>query len=58
MSKSKMLSFRLDSALLRKIDLLRISWQKTRGDIIREALQMYFQVHSPVFIEDDFSHNP
>jgi metal-responsive CopG/Arc/MetJ family transcriptional regulator len=57
MSKSKMLSFRLDSALLRKIDLLRISRHKTRGEIIREALQMYFRVHNPVVIKDNFSNN-
>jgi predicted transcriptional regulator len=47
MSKSKMLSFRLDSALLRKIDLLQISRHKTRGQIIREAVQLYFSVHHP-----------
>jgi predicted transcriptional regulator len=43
-----MLSFRLDSALLRKIDLLRISRHKTRGQIIREAVQLYFSVHLPL----------
>jgi hypothetical protein len=48
----------LDSVLLRNIDLLRISWHKMYGDIIREALQMYFLVHHPVSIEDVFSHNP
>ena len=52
-----MLSFRLDSALLRKIDLLRISRHKTRGQIIREALQMYFRVHNPVVMKDNFSNN-
>ena len=48
MSKSKMLSFRLDSALLRKIDLLRLSRHKTRGEIIREALELYFRAYNPV----------
>ncbi|CAB5021356.1 MAG: ribbon-helix-helix protein, CopG family [Actinobacteria bacterium] len=47
MSKSKMLSFRLDSALLRKVDMLRASRHRTRGEIIREALELYFRVHHP-----------
>jgi hypothetical protein len=48
MGKTKMLSFRLDSALLRKIDLLQISRHKTRGEIIREAVELYFSVHNPL----------
>jgi hypothetical protein len=51
-------AFMLDLVLLRNIDLLRISWRKMHGNIIREALQMYFRVHHPVSIEDVFSHNP
>ena len=47
MNKSKMLSFRLDESLLRKVDQLRLSRHRTRGEIIREALQMYFRVHNP-----------
>jgi metal-responsive CopG/Arc/MetJ family transcriptional regulator len=47
MSKSKMLSFRLDTSLLRKVDLLRISRHRTRGEIIREALELYFRAYNP-----------
>jgi predicted transcriptional regulator len=48
MNKTKMLSFRLDAALLRKVEILRISRHRTRGEIIREALEMYFRVYNPV----------
>jgi predicted transcriptional regulator len=48
MSKSKMLSFRLDAALLRKVDMLRLSRHRTRGQIIREALELYFRAYNPV----------
>lgn len=48
MSKSKMLSFRLDATLLRKVDMLRLSRHKTRGEIIREALELYFRAHNPI----------
>jgi predicted transcriptional regulator len=48
MNKSRMLSFRLDAALLRKVDLLRIARHRTRGEIIREALELYFRAHSPI----------
>ena len=50
MNKSKMLSFRLDESLLRKVDKLRLSRHRTRGEIIREALQMYFRVHNPEIV--------
>ena len=42
-----MLSFRLDAALLRKVDMLRISRHRTRGEIIREALELYFRAYNP-----------
>ena len=48
MTKSKMLSFRLDSVLLRKVDMLRVSKHRTRGEIIREALELYFRAHNPI----------
>jgi predicted transcriptional regulator len=48
MSKTKMLSFRLDAALLRKLDMLRISRHRSRGEIIREALELYFRAHNPI----------
>jgi metal-responsive CopG/Arc/MetJ family transcriptional regulator len=47
MCKSKMLSFRLDASLLRKVDTLRISRHRTRGEIIREALELYFRAYNP-----------
>ncbi len=55
MSKSKMLSFRLDSALLRKVDLLRISRHRTRGEIIREALELYFRAYNPILVASPMS---
>ena len=48
MNKSELLSFRLDAALLRKVDLLRISRHRTRGEIIRDALELYFRAHNPL----------
>jgi metal-responsive CopG/Arc/MetJ family transcriptional regulator len=50
MSKSRMLSFRLDVTLLRKVDLLRISRHRSRGEIIREALELYFKAYNPTTI--------
>jgi len=43
-----MLSFRLDAMLLRKVDILRVSRHRTRGEIIREALELYFRAYNPV----------
>ncbi len=51
MNKVQMLSFRLDAALLHKVDILRISRHRTRGEIIREALEMYFRAHNPLIRE-------
>ncbi len=48
MSKSEMLSFRLDVVLLRKVDMLRLTKHKNRGEIIREALELYFRAHNPI----------
>ena len=50
-NKSQMLSFRLDAVLLRKVNMLTVSRHKTRGEIIREALEMYFRVHNPLKME-------
>ena len=47
MNKSKMLSFRLDAALLRKVDMLRTSRHRSRGQIIREAVELYFRAYNP-----------
>ena len=43
-----MLSFRLDPALLRKVDMERISWHHTRRKIIREALELCCRACNPV----------
>ena len=43
-----MLSFRLDAMLLRKVNMLRISRHRSRGEIIREALELYFRAYNPV----------
>ena len=48
MNKSKMLSFRLEETLLRKVDQLRLSRHRTRGQIMREALELYFRAHNPI----------
>jgi len=56
LSKSKMLSFRLDTMLLRKVDMLRLSRHRTRGEIIREALELYFRAYNPV--SGQTIHNP
>jgi hypothetical protein len=42
-----MLSFRLDSQLLHKVDLLRHIRHRSRGEIIRDALELYFRVYIP-----------
>jgi len=53
-----MLSFRLDTSLLRKVDMLRISRHRTRGEIIREALELYFRAHNPMSVQTiDFPFN-
>ena len=51
LNKTKMLSFRLDTALLRKVDMLRLSRHRTRGQIIREALELYFRAHNPILVD-------
>jgi hypothetical protein len=56
MSKSKMLSFRLDAALLRKVEMLRLARHRTSGEIIREALELYFRAYNPM--SGQAIHNP
>ncbi len=51
-----MLSFRLDTMLLRKVDMLRLARHRTRGQIIREALELYFRAYNPV--SGQTIHNP
>ena len=47
MSKNRMVSFRLDTAALRKVDILRISRHRSRGQILREAIDLYFRAYNP-----------
>lgn len=51
MNKTHMVSFRLDGTTWRKLNLLRLSRHRSRGQILREALDLYFQVHVPVVKE-------
>ncbi len=57
MSKTKMMSFRLDATLLRKVDLLRVSRHRSRGQIIREALEIYFRAYNPILREPEQRQN-
>ena len=43
-----MLSFRLDAVLLRKVDMMRVSRHRSRGEIIRDALELYFRAYNPI----------
>jgi len=48
MNKTHMVSFRLDGTTWWKLNLLRLSRHRSRGQILREALDVYFQVYMPV----------
>ena len=45
MKKTHMVSFRLDAATFRKINLLRIARHRSRGQILREAIDLYFRAN-------------
>jgi Ribbon-helix-helix protein, copG family len=47
MNKTHMVSFRLDASTFRKINLLRIARHRSRGQILREAIDLYFRAHVP-----------
>ena len=47
MNKTHMMSFRLDTTTFRKINLLRLARHRSRGQILREAIDMYFRAHIP-----------
>jgi hypothetical protein len=59
MNKNQMVSFRLDAASLKKLNILRLSRHRSRGQILREAIDLYFRAYNPVLKEApaDFS-NP
>lgn len=48
MEKYPRLSFRLSHGLLTKINYLSLSRHRTRGQIIREAIELYFRAYNPV----------
>jgi predicted transcriptional regulator len=48
MDKYPRLTFRLNQALLTKVNHLSLSRHRTRGAIIREALEMYYRVYNPI----------
>jgi predicted transcriptional regulator len=48
MDKYPRLTFRLNHPLLKKVNQLSLSRHRTRGQIIREALEMYYRVHNPL----------
>jgi hypothetical protein len=50
MDKYPRLTFRLNQRLLTKINYLSVSRHRTRGQVIREAVEMYYRVYNPVVI--------
>jgi predicted transcriptional regulator len=48
MDKYPRLTFRLNHHLLTKVNQLSLSRHRTRGQIIREALEMYYRVYNPI----------
>ena len=57
MNKNQMVSFRLDMASLKKLNILRLCRHRSRGQILREAIDLYFRAYNPVLppaqIEDN-----
>lgn len=52
MNKKNMISFRTDDTSLRKLNILRMSRHRSRGQILREAIDMYFRVYQPLVDEN------
>ena len=59
MNKTQMVSFRLDTASLKKLNLLRLYRHRSRGQILREAIDLYFRAYNPVLKEapSDFNNS-
>jgi metal-responsive CopG/Arc/MetJ family transcriptional regulator len=55
MDKYPRLTFRLNQALLTKVNNLSLSRHRTRGAIIREALEMYYRVYNPIKSNESIS---
>jgi hypothetical protein len=47
MNKYPRLTFRLNQQLLTKINQLTLSRHRTRGQIVREAVEMYYRAYNP-----------
>lgn len=56
MNKKNMISFRTDDTSLRKLNILCLSRHRSRGQILREAVDMYFRVHQP-FVDENMRDN-
>ena len=52
MDKYPRFTFRLNRHLLTKVNHLSLSRHLTRGQIIREALDMYYRVYNPITRDD------
>lgn len=50
MDRYPRMTFRLNPCLLTKINYLSISRHRTRGQVIREAVEMYYRVYNPVVL--------
>ena len=50
MDRYPRLTFRLNQRLLTKINYLSISRHRTRGQVIREAVEMYYRFYNPVVL--------
>ena len=48
MNKNQMVSFRLDTASLKKLNILRLCRHRSRGQILREAIDLYFRAYNPI----------
>ena len=55
MDKYPRLTFRLNQHLLIKVNRLSLSRHRSRGQIIREALEMYYHVYNPITRSDSVS---
>ena len=53
MDKYPRLTFRLNQRLLTKVNHLSRSRHRSRGQIIREALEMYYRAHNPIARSDN-----
>ena len=53
MDKYPRLTFRLNNQLLNKIAMLSRSKHRSRGQVIREAVEMYYRTHNSINRDDN-----